>query len=110
MIKAVFNRSDNGEISGFEVKGHANSSGKGEYDLICASVSAIGYTALGGLQELCGIECYEERNGYLKMDLPGNLSEETMKTAQIILKTMEIGLQQVEAQYTSYIRVIGREV
>lgn len=110
MTKAVINRTKSGEIKGFSIKGHANGRGSGEYDLICAAISAIGYTALGALDELCGIHSYEESDGYLQLTLPDNMTDEAWAKAQIILETMEIGLKQIENQYARHIQVRYKEV
>jgi len=110
MTKATFLRLKNGEIKGFSIKGHAGSARPGEYDMVCAAISAVGYTALGGLQELCGIDNYEESDGSLSIMLPDNLPRDIRARAQIILKTMEIGLRQIEYQYPKYIRVRFKEV
>jgi len=110
MTKATIFRSSDGEIRGFSIKGHAGSAPAGEYDMVCAAISAVGYTALGGLQELCGIDNYEESDGSLIITLPDNMTDDMRAKAQIILETMEIGLRQIENQYPKYIHVRCKEV
>lgn len=110
MIKAVFYRLSNGDIKGFDIKGHAGAAKKGEFDMICAAVSAVGYTALGGLEELCRINTYKEYDGNLAMDLPEDVTPEVWSRAQTILRTMEIGLKQIENQYRKHIKVSIKEV
>jgi uncharacterized protein YsxB (DUF464 family) len=110
MTKAVINRTKSGEIKGFSIKGHANAKRTGEYDLVCAAISAIGYTALGALGELCGVHSYKESDGCLELTLPDDMTAEARAKAQIILETMEIGLKQVENQYARHIQVRYKEV
>jgi uncharacterized protein YsxB (DUF464 family) len=110
MIKAVFYRLKNGDIKGFDINGHAGAAKKGEYDMICAAVSAVGYTTLGGLDELCGINTYKESNGSLVMELPADADPAVWTQAQTILKTMVIGLKQIENQYHQHIKVSFKEV
>ena len=110
MTRAVINRLKNGDIIGFSIRGHAGASKNGEFDMVCAAISAVGYTALGGLQELCGVENYKESDGCLEMRLPEDMTAEDWAKAQIILKTLEIGLKQIENQYSEYIQVSFREV
>lgn len=110
MTKAVINRSKSGEIKGFSVKGHAGARKSGEYDMVCSAISAVCYTALGGLKELCGINNYKESDGNLEMALPDDLSAEIMEKSQIILETMEIGLKQIENVFSMHIQVRHREV
>ena len=110
MTKAVMYRSKDGLIKGFDIKGHAGASGNGEYDMVCAAISAVCYTALGSLDEHCGFNRYSESDGHLRLELPGDMNAETEKKAQIILETMEIGLRQIENQYSRYIEVRMKEV
>lgn len=110
MTKATIYRSKDGLIKGFKIRGHAGASRRGDYDLVCAAISAIGYTALGALDELCGINNYVESDGRLEMMLPENLSPNVLAKAEIILETLEIGLKQIEMQYARHLRVMNREV
>jgi len=110
MTKATICRSKNGLIRGFRIKGHAGANRQGEYDLVCAAISAIGYTAIGALTELCGIKEYSEADGSLEMMLPEDLPPDVSARAEIILETLEIGLKQVERQYSRHLRVLYEEV
>ena len=110
MTRAVISCFKNGSIKGFDIKGHAGAAKDGEYDMICAAISAIGYTALGGLDELCGLNTYKESSGNLSMTLPDRMTDENRAKAQIILKTMVIGLRQIENQYSRHIQVSFKEV
>lgn len=100
----------NGDIIGFDIKGHAGARTGGEYDMVCAAISAIGYTALGGLDELCEVNTHIESEGNLSMKLPKGMTIEARAKAQIILKTMVIGLKQIENQYSKHIQVSFKEV
>lgn len=131
MTRAIFHQDKSGRLIGFVVTGHAGANqdeptrkfgrrqsprGKtakrsdSEYDLVCAAISAIAFTALGGLDGLCGLHDYEEHDGDLRLTLPDGMEEQRMQTAQIILRTMEIGLMQVEMQYREHITVVCKEV
>jgi len=109
MIKAVIYHDANGIIKGFRVKGHAGYSTAGE-DIVCSAVSAIVFTALGGLDELAGFRNFTEHDGFLECHVPDNLEETQKHIADIILKTMAIGLRQIEADYGKYIRIKYEEV
>ncbi len=110
MTKAVINRLKNGDINGFSIKGHAGAGKNGEYDMVCAAISAVAYTALGGLEELCKVNTYNESDGNLTMALPDDMAHENWAKAQTILETMVIGLKQIENQYSRYIQVRFKEV
>jgi uncharacterized protein YsxB (DUF464 family) len=98
------------EIRGFAVKGHAGAGARGEYDMVCAAVSGIAFTALGALDEMCGIHTYREAEGNIEMMLPEALEEKCRCKAAIILEAMEIGLKQIERQYPRFIRTVCKEV
>jgi len=110
MTKATIYRSKNGDITGFDIRGHAGSANNGEFDMVCAAISAVAYTALGGLDEICCVNTYKESDGNLRMFLPDNMASDAWTRAQIILETMEIGLKQIENEYSRYIQVITKEV
>ena len=110
MTKAVIYRLKNGLIKGFKINGHAGAGKPGDYDLVCAAISAIGFTAVGALDELCGVNGYKELDGSLEMMLPEDLAGDVAEKAGIILESMEIGLIQVEKQYPKHLRVLNKEV
>jgi len=109
MIDAVVYKSSQGVIQGFKIKGHAQFSDAGS-DIVCSAVSAIVFTALGGMDELAGFKSFQQKDGYIKCFIPDNLTGEQQTTTQIILKTMDIGLRQIEADYHKYVRVRYEEV
>lgn len=123
MTRAIFYRDSKQHITGFVVTGHAGANqdkkssllkrvkaSSQTYDLVCAAISAICFTALGGLDELCGVHDFDESDGDLRFQLPTELTPSVAETAQIILKTMEIGLKQVEVDYQPHITVVCKEV
>ncbi|HHV60543.1 MAG TPA: ribosomal-processing cysteine protease Prp [Clostridiaceae bacterium] len=109
MIRVSIKRDKTGLVREFTIRGHSGFDEPGR-DIICSAVSAIAYTALGGLQELAGVVNHKERAGYMKFQLPLLDNEEVERTARIILDTMVIGLRQIENTYGSYIKVVDEEV
>jgi hypothetical protein len=109
MIDAVVYQNSHGVIQGFKIKGHAGHSDAGS-DIVCSAVSAIAFTALGGMEELAGFRSFQQKDGYIRCFVPENLTGEQQQTTQIILKTMDIGLRQIEADYDKYVRVRYEEV
>jgi uncharacterized protein YsxB (DUF464 family) len=110
MITADFYRNNRGLIRGFKVRGHAGYDSPGK-DIVCSAVSAIVYAALGGMDELAGFRNFEEKDGeYISCFIPDNLTAEQVFTADVILRTMVIGLKQIEAEYDQYIRIRYKEV
>jgi len=109
MIRAVIYHDTHGKIKGFRVEGHAGYSAAGQ-DIVCSAVSAIVFTALGGLDELAGFKNYTEQDGFIECYVPDSLGETESYITDVILKTMEIGLRQIEADYGEYIRIRYEEV
>jgi uncharacterized protein YsxB (DUF464 family) len=50
-----------------------------------------------------------ERDGYIKFDVPGDLKPDKSDITEIILRTMETGLRQVEESYKGYITIDIKE-
>lgn len=109
MIDAVIFKNKQGVIRGFRIEGHADYAEAGS-DIVCSAVSAVVYTALGGMDELAGFKSFKEKDGFIECLIPDKHTGGQQSTAQIILKTMDIGLRQIEADYRQYIRVRYEEV
>ncbi len=109
MIKAILYTKNKGLV-GFEISGHAGFANIGE-DIVCAAVSILATTTVNSLEvQLNHPPSYEvdEKVGYLKCCLPLNLTGDDYNKAQVILKTLEIGLLSIEQEYQDYIKVIQR--
>lgn len=109
MIKIRFFRDREGFIRGFEIKGHSGYAKKGK-DIVCAAVSALGYTALGALDELAGIKNYVEEDGYIECSVLEDVKEDLKPSIGIILETVFIGLKQIENSYKEYVVIEEQEV
>lgn len=109
MIKVELVMNSSSAVSSFTMAGHAGAAPYGE-DIVCAAVSAIVYTTLGSLEELCGIKGYTIDEGFVEWHMPENVSEDKVRTADIILKTMIIGLKQImyTPSYKKYISIVER--
>ena len=96
------------EIRGFTVKGHAGYATEGK-DIYCAGVSAISQTALLGLLNNLSQEPeYKVEKGFLEVKLPALLDYSELEKAQLILNTMELGLNSMAQAYPQFIRVDTR--
>lgn len=107
MIKAKFFKNEDQEITGFEISGHAFYAESG-HDIICAAVSILATTTVNSLEEQLAIKNHyevDENIGYLKCNLPKNLPNDEMAKAQIILKTMEIGLKSIAQVYSENLKL-----
>lgn len=103
----IKDQKDKENIIGFKIKGHANFATKGQ-DIVCSAISVLAQTTLLGLDEYLrkGSFKYSIKDGYMSCMLESNLTTEERKTAQILLKTMYLGMKSVEENYASYVRII----
>ncbi|PKM87952.1 MAG: ribosomal-processing cysteine protease Prp [Firmicutes bacterium HGW-Firmicutes-12] len=99
------------EYKGYVVEGHAEM-GEPGYDLVCAAVSVLTQTALLGLDTyLTNKPKWRiDDHGYLECWLPNNLSNDERRAAEIVIHTMELGLNSIEKEYQKYLKVMKREV
>jgi uncharacterized protein YsxB (DUF464 family) len=109
MIHAIIYKNVYGVIQGFKISGHAYYDEPGR-DIVCSAVSAIVFTALGGMDELAGFRRFKEEDGLITCFIPDNLTAEQLEVTDIILKTMVVGLRQIETDYGKYIRISYEEV
>ena len=110
MINVTVFYSDDFSLKGFTVDGHALMSGPGEYDLVCASVSAIAQTALLGLDAYLSIKPVWEiaDSGHMECWLPDGIGDTELKIAEVIVHTMELGLISIEEAYGKCLKVSKR--
>ncbi|MFD1393624.1 ribosomal-processing cysteine protease Prp [Lacticaseibacillus jixianensis] len=108
MIKARFQRDEHGDISHFNLSGHADS---GEYghDIVCAAVSAVAIGAVNGIEALAGFEpsvkADEVNGGHLELTLDQPVDAEQAHIAQILLENLLLSLQSIEESYGDYLTI-----
>lgn len=108
MVSVEFFEEQNKSLRAFRFKGHAESAPYGE-DLVCAAISVLSQTAVVGLQHyLTNKPEIEIEAGFLSCVLPTDLNEMENETAQIILKTMELGLEALKPKYGDYFELHRR--
>jgi len=102
MIEVEIYEERDGRISAFSVQGHSGTAPKGR-DIVCAGVSALSQTALLGLGRHLHreIDYHIDPSGDLHMKLreaPDDLSE-------AILRTMRLGIAEIEKAYPDAVRL-----
>ena len=106
MITVTFERKEDRVIS-FTAEGHAGYAEAGS-DIVCAAVSAILITAANGVVSVLGIDApvrQTDEIGFLRLDLPDDLTEEQRRDASLVLAVAQQGLQSVSEQYPGCVRV-----
>ena len=109
MTAVTFFQDENG-FSGFRAKGHSGYAEEGS-DIVCAAVSALTQTAEIGLRKVAKVRIrtiLNEEDALLEVRL---LETEgpAWQAAQIILRTLEEGILDIEQQVPEYVRTAYRE-
>ena len=109
MTAVTFFRDDKG-LNGFRAKGHSGFAQEGE-DIVCAALSALTQTAEMGLRKVAGARIRTELNEGQALLEVRLLEEdaEVWRAAQIILRTLEEGILDIERQYPAFVRTTYRE-
>lgn len=105
MIKATFKQRENDEIISFEMTGHADFAEMGS-DIVCAAASSLSINAVNSIEQLAGYQpIVDMSEGYLYVELLSELSDVQRAVSDILLKSLLIGLRDIEEEYKNYIQV-----
>jgi len=110
MINVEIERTKEGKIRAFTMKGHANFAQHGQ-DIVCAGASAVSFGTVNSIMALTNVQPHitqGENGGYLRCVLPRIDDEATAEKVQLLLEAMLVSLQTIERDYGEYIRVIQR--
>jgi len=97
-------------LAGFRAKGHSGYAEEGS-DIVCAAVSALTQTAQIGLVKVAGAKIranYDEKKALLEV-LVLDQDAPSGPAAQVILRTLEEGILDIEQQYPEFVRVTYQE-
>ena len=103
---------EDGRIKGFTASGHAGSRKIRGYDLVCCAISALTQTGVNALITVAGTEPavkVDEQSGFLRCILPDEMSMQTGEKADIVLRTVIQGLQDIQNIYPKFIRIQQKE-
>lgn len=96
-----------GRCVGFTASGHTGFAERG-HDIVCAAVSALTQTCELGLSDVLGLEPVvardDERGAYV-VRLPRGVRKAQLRRAQLLFRTLYIGLKSIEAAYPDCVRV-----
>lgn len=111
MIKVIIFRDTQEALVGFDISGHAGYAEKGK-DIVCAAVSFLATTTVNSLEEQLIVSPHyrvNEADGHLHCYLSlEKMDRGDREKAQVILKTLEIGLKSLEQEYGKYIKLQQR--
>ena len=105
MTRVRFCRDKSGRLSGFTVLGHTGYAPAGE-DIVCAAVAALSQTAVNALEAVAGVEPEViVRSGFLSARLPKGLRAKQRYAAEIILRSVRQGLEDIAKAYPDLVKV-----
>lgn len=103
MTTITFRYAD-GQIVGFEAKGHAGFAESGS-DIVCASVSALTQATVLGIKEVIHApHTYTVREGRLKLTLKA-LTVQQRHDVDILFNTLRAALADISRAYPAHIRM-----
>ena len=110
MIRAVLYR-EGEDLTGCRAEGHSGRAEAGN-DIVCAAVSILTCTCVNALESVCGViprvTEYNADKGILAFELPDRTETENEK-AQILMKALRQGLEDLAAEYTQNVTLWIKE-
>ena len=106
MIRAVLWTEKGKRITAYELSGHAGYAEEGS-DIICSAASVLATTCANSLESICRIQPTVDggEDGYLKVTLPPEMTEQQRHDAQVILCTLRQGLRDLAESYPKYVQL-----
>ena len=104
----IYKDSQNGEIVGFKTEGHAGYAEEGS-DVVCAAISMLVINTINSIEMFTVDDCEimtDEDNAVISLMTDLQQSSET----RILLKSLELGLNQVAQGNPDYLSIKVEEV
>lgn len=105
-----FRRSD-GALIGYQAEGHSGYADAGA-DIVCAAISALTQTTLNGLQNVLKAPIksgMDDDRAFIEAELTSEASPMQIERAQLLLVTLQEGLQAIQRDYPRNVRIIFKE-
>ena len=105
MITVDFFQNEDGALLGFQSEGHADA-GEYGYDIVCSAITALTINTVNAIEKLTVAQFEEEtdeKGGFLKVIL--DTGSERNPDAQLLLKTLLLGITQMADNYPDNIRI-----
>lgn len=94
--------------TGFCIEGHAGYADEGE-DIVCAGISVLAINFVNSIEELTSDKFSQfehEDDGIIDFEFTDTISNE----AEILMKSLVLGLEQLEKEYKDFISLDYKEV
>ncbi len=107
MVKVTFFQDQASDLVGFTCSGHADYAES--QDIVCAGVSALVITCVNSIEELTEdtFTCESDAKGG---DIVFRLTEGFSEKSQLLLRSLALGLEEMEDSYKENIDLIFEEV
>ena len=105
-----YKRSD-GALIGYSSSGHTGYAEAGS-DIVCAAISALTQSTLNGLKNILKAPVMfdvDEDGAFIEVRLTPEAEEATIRQAQLLLLTLQEGLQAIQREYPRNLRIIFKE-
>ena len=105
-----YKRSD-GALIGYSSGGHAGYAEAGS-DIVCAAISALTQSTLNGLKNILKAPVMfdvDEDGAFIEVSLTPEAEEVMIRQAQLLLLTLQEGLQAIQREYPRNLRIIFKE-
>ena len=105
-----YKRSD-GALIGYSSGGHAGYAEAGS-DIVCAAISALTQSTLNGLKNILKAPVMfdvDEDGAFIEVSLTPEADEAKIRQAQLLLLTLQEGLQAIQREYPRNLRIIFKE-
>ena len=108
MIKVKVYRNSDFRICGFKISGHAGYAESGS-DIVCAAVSMLVINTINAIEkftdEKINNSADEESGGHIKCTLPLIKEGKHNHDVELLLEAMLYGLNNIENEYSCYIKI-----
>ena len=116
MIKVIFYKNSNDNIVEFKISGHAEFDNIGK-DIVCSAVSFLVINTINSIEkfilpDLNYAEIFEDKkNGIIEFRIyEEKIKEEKNLKIQLLLKSMELGLNMISEKYKDNLFIRYKEV
>ncbi len=106
MIKVTIFQDSQGNICGFDADDHSKS-------IVCSAVSILTLNAINSIEAFTDQKIsydYHEDGGFLRFMIEDFNSEQINHDADLLLKSMLLGLQGIQKEYRRHLKIIYKEV
>lgn len=105
MIRVKIDRTGEGSVCSFTVKGHAFYADPGK-DIVCAGVSAVTVGTVNAIETLTGVKlAVKMKEGFLQASVPELSEGNKPEQIRLLLESMVVMLKTIEDEYGAFVAV-----